>query len=213
MIRGQRLTTVVQPVVEAVKNLIRPLSRIYWCFDQWRAEEHFEHSEFRDPLFVADDTLCGHEYRQATSIIADWVHRGGTIISGGNFSARAKPDRMIRLFQRLNLPWAPAPIPADRPKVELNRDMRMVKHTGLSVKSTTPAVLLRNVEPPHSLYYCTEQTLLESATCMAEYGEGRVGYIGDIGFQSEEMKQVVLAFLRLSEINLRTAEEMEEDEN
>lgn len=144
-------------------------------------------------ILVLDGALANEENLDLARRLVDFAWGGATVILGGSFSS-AEPSRMMELLDRTwGLPWAYEG--KRREETRLNGDavtVAVAERGGLLEKYTQEAVFVRNVERDAGWYETEDGGA--AATVLMPFGEGKVGYVGDVNGEEGTVRSVLAMF-------------------
>lgn len=160
---------------------------------------------FLSAILVTDEALTLKKNTPVWEAVLCCVDRGSTAILMGQFSSFTSKDKASSFFAKAGLPWEMADYVritvTTNPLVTGNENARK-----LPASYSEKAVFLKNVACWDSWYTTTETSVVESAVFAPEnshlpgasanvltrFGDGRLGYIGDVNSE-EETDAVILA--------------------
>ncbi|OAQ67670.1 triacylglycerol lipase [Pochonia chlamydosporia 170] len=168
-------------------------------------------SQRPEPLavLITDEALTlGASISVWESVLA-YVRGGGTAIVMGHFPSFARLNNVEPFFSRAGLPWGAGSY--HRTTLALNQSAVGVANAQkLPQKYSQKAVFVKNVAPEDMWYNTDNDSVVESlvfaptsakvvgvtAVALANIGEGKLGYVGDVNAE-EGSNAVVLAMCGL----------------
>ncbi|KAJ8093472.1 hypothetical protein PM082_020329 [Marasmius tenuissimus] len=147
-------------------------------------------------VFIADAgiTQTKHDLK-LSSPLAEYVKHGGLVVYGGAFSSFVKVPEMASYFNRVwNLPWKSGSYTRETLKLNKNQDT-VALNPSLPASFSCKALFLKDVARDGSMY-SSRYNDSESPVVHVKFGNGYLGYVGDVNGQ-EETTPVVLSMLGL----------------
>ncbi|KAF3764088.1 hypothetical protein M406DRAFT_339791 [Cryphonectria parasitica EP155] len=160
-------------------------------------------------VLITDAVLANKKNtgKRVWDAVLAYVRRGGTAVVMGHFSSFVKPLNVKPFFEQAGLPWEAGVY--HRTTTSLNRTVvaEMLTAVGKLPQSySQKALAVKNVAPEHVWYASSPDSVIESAVfapdnahtpgqaavALANVGEGRLGYLGDVNAEAES-NAVVLA--------------------
>ncbi|KAK2597403.1 hypothetical protein QQS21_006027 [Conoideocrella luteorostrata] len=160
-------------------------------------------------VLITDEGLTLRAHKSVWEEVVKYVRQGGTAVIMGLYPAFVKPNNMKPFFSQAGLDWEAGSY--HRTTLTLNQ---AVVGEGIAKKLpqnySQKAVFVKNVVPREMWYKSDDSSVIESrvfapdsahtpgetAVAMAEVGEGKLGYVGDVNAE-EESTVVVLAMVGL----------------
>ncbi|KAK2879543.1 hypothetical protein FQN49_000763 [Arthroderma sp. PD_2] len=158
---------------------------------------------------ITDPSITETRYSAVLEKVITYARNGGTVIFGGLFSTFVTPDRLDRFFDfSWGIPWKYGDY--HRTTVYVNVHCQGMETKGLPASYSQKAVFLKNVSPECAVYSPTKNSVTESLVfasqpvgdlsqkpvVFAAYGQGWVGYVGDVNGE-EGSHAAVLAMCKL----------------
>ena len=140
-------------------------------------------------IIIAADGAPTRSKKLAERVI-NCLWGGSTVILAGCFSSMVNEGQFNRFFAKIGLPWARGSYFRDIVK------LRIIA-VGPQLSSRLPAtysqktLFVKNVERS-AVWYAQGNNSAEAAVVMANVGQGKLGYMGDVNGE-EEFENVVLA--------------------
>eukprot|EP01114_Cavostelium_apophysatum_P014995 TRINITY_DN4004_c0_g1_i1.p1 TRINITY_DN4004_c0_g1~~TRINITY_DN4004_c0_g1_i1.p1 ORF type:complete len:263 (+),score=7.41 TRINITY_DN4004_c0_g1_i1:25-789(+) len=139
-------------------------------------------------VIVLDEHIGGKQKAVPIELLRDYVNRGGTAVFCGNFPGGIAMDDLDSLWARWNLPWTHGSYHRETFQLNLRCNVLPASLHQLPPTYNVKAMGLR-VPPTHMLYYEDQDPVkVDSAPVVFQkYGEGYVGYIGDVNFEDKSL--------------------------
>ncbi|KAL6301888.1 hypothetical protein BKA93DRAFT_442434 [Sparassis latifolia] len=165
-------------------------------------------------IIVTDAGVTERKNNKVLAKLVEYVTSGGTIIFACQFSSFVRPVDMNSMFQKSwNLPWNAGSY--HRTTFALNSSVKGLGLDGLASEYSMKAVHLRNVALHASVYLPTSESCIQSLVfapspvgrlnetpvAFASFGNGYIGYVGDVNAE-ENSSNVVIAMCLASEPRL-----------
>ncbi|KAG6897875.1 hypothetical protein C0992_009673 [Termitomyces sp. T32_za158] len=152
-------------------------------------------------ILVTDAAIVETENAYILSRLVAFTKAGGTVVLGGSFSAHVKFNQLGTFFQdSWGLPWQSGDYTGL--EITVNKKHELAQLPLLPAAFTMKALFVSGVTPQTALYVPARAHAAknppQSPVAFARVGNGRLGYIGDVGLQDEHSK-IVLTMFKLSQ--------------
>lgn len=176
----------------------------------WNAGQALEalNNDRPQAILIVDATLSitdptHGEFVPARDIILDklreYLNRGGTAIFCSSFTTANFDDMTMFWHQQFNLPWAFCAYHREHVQLQAAANQNFPRNNYLKLRYNHKAVFLRNVGRSMALYKPSSTSELTSVA-WADYGEGHIGFIGDVNHE-EISDEVAFAMCGFSDLD------------
>ncbi|KAL9125669.1 MAG: hypothetical protein Q9217_005164 [Psora testacea] len=160
-------------------------------------------------IYILDGGVSKPKFANFQARLAQYVREGGALIFGNLFSSFVTPPDMGKMFRSFGFQWEFGNY--HRTDFALNPAMQSMfkeaSFNGLEREYSMKAVHLKGVDKDAKVYVPTPESMTQSrvfppeyvdrSQCpavFAKYGEGRVGYVGDVN-NEEGSRLLIMAML------------------
>lgn len=169
-----------------------------------QAKAAFTSSPPPEFILSVDGSLTSHTHSSLVEEALSYVRAGGSLLFMGHFPSSTHPFDIANLFSRFDLRWASGDY--HRTTVELNPSVTHFDTSQCVESYSLKALHLRHVANKDAIYLPTEFSRVESVVfspepvgdltqtpaALAEFGRGKVGYIGDVNNEAGTMLLVMV---------------------
>ncbi|KAG6366543.1 hypothetical protein INS49_000720 [Diaporthe citri] len=172
-----------------------------------------------DGILVTDPGVSQPGNKALLDRVVAYARAGGTVVMSYCFSSNIRMDDLEDFFkQAWGLPWQPGSY--HRTDLTLNESASTLKGqvAALQKMYSQKAVFLKRVQREHAWYLPTEDSLTQSlvfapepvnqnetAVAFAPFGQGMVGYTGDVNMEAQQVFSFRLKALFLAAVFLASS--------